>query len=107
MNREQDLIRKIVRNSDNEGLLPMRSPQFMIGSVDEVNGQGAKEVSAYVPTHHEMLVLTKYWAERINTELFEFLEDGTGRYEICVKTFGYRRRLERIRELLGEHPGEI
>ncbi len=57
--------RKIVKNADNERLMPWTSNMFVTGYVDEVNGPGASEVVDFVPTRHELIQLARYWAQTL------------------------------------------
>jgi len=90
--------RTIVRNSDNDLLLPMG----VLGSVDEVNGPGAAEIPDFVPTRHELLQLLNFWVkEALDYEYFEFLYAQTGSTELRLIPYAWRR-INRIGELLGE-----
>jgi len=93
---------EIVRNQDNDHLLPSGNSQFVIGYVDEVNGEGAEEIAAaFVPTRAELLQLARYWTERVlDLEYTFFLFTSTGSYECRILGFG-TRRIERIRAVLG------
>ncbi len=89
---------KIVRNKDNDLLLPMG----VFGSVDEVNGPGAAEIPDFVPTRHELLQLLNFWVkEALDYEYFEFLYAQTGSTELRLIPYAWRR-VNRIGELLGE-----
>ena len=46
-------------NADNHWLRPIGN----VGHVWEVNGSGARELSDFHPTRHELITLVKYWAE--------------------------------------------
>lgn len=52
-----------VRNADNDLLGAIRGRGVCTGFVDEVNGPGAEEFPAFVPTRNELLQLVKYWAK--------------------------------------------
>ena len=92
---------RIVRNSDNDLLLPMG----VCGSVDEVNGPGAAEIPDFVPTRHELLQLLNFWVkEALDYEYFEFLYAQTGSTELRLIPYAWRR-VNRIGELLGEESG--
>jgi len=89
---------RIVRNSDNDLLLPMG----VFGSVDEVNGPGSEEIPDFVPTRHELLQLLNFWVkEALDWEYFDFLFATSGSTEIRLIPFAWRR-VNRIGELLGE-----
>ncbi len=91
----------ITRNADNEYVMPWVGHGMIMGYVDEVNGAGAKEVSGFLPTRHELIVLVKYWAERmLDDKYLSFVMGGTGSTEIRRRPFA-RRRIQRIQELLG------
>jgi len=89
---------RIVRNSDNDLLLPMG----VFGSVDEVNGPGAAEIPDFVPTRHELLQLLNFWVKKaLDYEYFAFLYAQTGSTEIRLIPYAWRR-INRIGDLLGE-----
>ena len=93
---------RIVRNSDNDLLLPMGGRGVVIGSVDEVNGPGATEIPDFVPTRHELLQLLNFWVkEALDYEYFKFLYAQTGSTELRLIPYAWRR-INRIGELLGE-----
>ena len=90
---------RIHRNADNAALAPIVVNRFAIGHVDEINGEGAKEMPAFVPTRHELFVLAKYWIREIRQlEFFEFLSGQTGSREMRMIPFGWRR-VERISKI--------
>ena len=74
----------------------------LIGCVDEVNGEGAAEVSGFVPTRHELIQLVQYW-ERIalKEEWFCFIYGQTGT-DITRRIAFARRRIDRIWDLIGK-----
>lgn len=75
-------VKKAVTNCDNEDLMPFGGSSLIIGCVDEVNGRGAEEVTGFVSTRHELIVLVKYWAGRmLDDEYFYFLYAQTGSTE--------------------------
>jgi hypothetical protein len=83
---------RIVRNADNDSLLPGGNETFIVGHVDEVNGAGAAEAASYVPTCHEVVELVKYWYRRVlDNSWFFFIFGGTGSSEWRVKAFADRR----------------
>jgi len=83
---------RIVRNADNDSLLPGGNETFIVGYVDEVNGAGAAEAASYVPTRHEVVKLVKYWCRRVlDNSWFFFIFGGTGSSEWRVKAFADRR----------------
>ena len=84
--------RRIVLNADNDRLLPWGNQTFRVGFVDEVNGPGAAEAAAYVPTRHEVVELVKYWYRRVlDNSCFFFIFGGTGSSEWRVSAFADRR----------------
>jgi truncated hemoglobin YjbI len=94
----------ICKNGDNEALLPrpVGNGMYVVGYVDEVNGAGAAEVAAYVPTRHEVVELVKYWYHRVlDNSWFFFLFGGTGSSEWRVKEFA-GRRFERAEAAIGK-----
>ena len=92
---------RVVTNADNELLGPLVGNGVAIGCVDEVNGPGAEEVSGYTPTHHELLLLARHWAEVDLNIRFEFALFGfTGSTEIRLLPFA-NLRLGRIARCLG------
>lgn len=94
-------VRKIVTNCDNKDLMPFGGNGCIVGYVDEINGRGAEEVAGFLPTRHELIMLVKYWAERIlDDEYFYFLYAQTGSTETRRLPFA-GRRIKRIQELLG------
>ena len=91
-----------VPNADNRDLGELRGGGVTIGSVDEVNGPGAEEIAAFVPTRHELLLLARYWAERaVGTEFKVFLTAQTGSTEIRIQPYAWAR-INRIGSLLGD-----
>jgi hypothetical protein len=93
---------KVVRNSDNDALLPSGNEKVLIGCVDEVNGAGAVEVAEYVPTRHEIMQIVKYWHLRtLDNNWFFFIYGGTGSSEVRLKAFA-RRRIARADAAIGE-----
>ena len=94
-------VKKVVTNCDNEDLMPFGGNGWIVGHVDVVNGRGAEEVTGFLPTRHELIVLVKYWAERmLEDEYFYFLYGQTGSTEIRRRPFA-ARRIKRIQVLLG------
>jgi hypothetical protein len=88
-------------NSDNQHLMPLTGNGLIIGSVDEVNGRGAEEITSFVPTRHELIVIVKYWAEQtLSNRYFEFVYAQTGSSEIRLRAFA-NRRIARIEDILG------
>lgn len=93
---------RVVKNSDNDALLPLLDKRVAVGCVDEVNGKGAVEVDAYVPTRHEVEQLVKYWHRRaLENSWFFFIYGGTGSSEVRLKAFA-RRRIERAQAAIGK-----
>ena len=70
--------------------------------VDEINGDTAKEMPAFVPTRHELTILLEYWLKEFLNLQFEFFLTGcTGSYEWRTQSFALRR-IDRIVDLLSE-----
>jgi hypothetical protein len=93
--------RRIVLNADNDRLLPRGNQTFRVGFVDEVNGPGAAEAAAYVPTRHEVVELVKYWYRRaLDNSWFFFICGDTGSSEWRVEEFA-RRRVDRAETAIG------
>jgi hypothetical protein len=89
-------------NRDTEGLGVMTNGRFMIGSVDEINGQGGEEVPGFAATRHELERLAAYWwTERINHDwdYFVYQSSGSSEWRRSVYT---NRRLNRLYDILGE-----
>lgn len=94
--------RRICQNSDNDYLFPRGHEGCVIGYVDEVNGEGAEEVTGFKPTRHELLQLVKYWYGRlldINWSYFVYAQ--TGSTEIRLGPFA-QRRVNRAAAVIGE-----
>lgn len=84
--------RAICKNSDNDDLLPRRNAKFVLGYVDEVNGIGAEEIQAYVPTRKEIRELVKYWYRQVlDNSWFFFIYGQTGSSEWRLGVFADRR----------------
>ena len=91
----------MVGNTDNADLEPMCGNGFVIGSVDEVNGDGAKEILGFAPTQHELIQVVKYWVNReLDIRWFTFITGQTGSTERRVVHFALRR-IGRIGDVLG------
>jgi len=87
-----------VRNADNIGLGAAGSA----GHVDEVNGDGAAEISGFVPTRDELLILAKHWAAvALDIEYFWFLYEQVGSSDRRIESFA-RRRVSRIAALFSD-----
>ena len=94
--------RKIVRNADNEHVMPWGDNNIVIGYVDVVNGNGAEEIADFVPTRHELLLLVKHWyGLLLDNHWFWFVYQSTGSTEIRENSFA-ENRIHRIAELLGD-----
>jgi hypothetical protein len=90
-------------NRDTEGLgtVLVSGGAFIIGSVDEINGAGGKEVSEFVATRHELEQLAKYWAiERLEHDFWFFVCQQSGSSDWRRSVY-IDRRLGRLREILG------
>jgi hypothetical protein len=92
---------RVVRNADNEHLLPAATGPWALGCVDEVNGEGAEEVRSYVPTRHELRVLLRHWAEIAESLEFFMALYEAGSTEVRLRPFAYLR-ISRIGQYLGD-----
>ena len=92
----------VVRNMDDKQLEPIGNARLIIGSVYEVNGDGAQEIPEFVPTRNELLELVKYWTQ-VATKVawFDWIYGQTGSTEIREQHFA-RLRVDRIAKLIGE-----
>ena len=87
---------------DAYGLGPLGASFLLIGSVDEVNGQGAVEVPEFVPTRFELKIVAEHWnREYLQTSFWCFCVQGSGSREIRIRPFAVPR-LNRIESVLGE-----
>src|SRR5205809_997908 len=87
---------------DRELLGPMKAGPFLIGCVDEVNGQGAEPVEGYPITRHELLALARHWyKEALDNDIFCFLYHCSGSREIRIGPYAWRR-IARIEAFLGK-----
>ena len=50
------------KNSDREEPNPWRNRNFPAEYVDMIHGEGGEVFPRYVPSHHELIQLVKYWA---------------------------------------------
>ena len=97
---------KLVRNKFNDCVQPLIcgpvDRPIVIGYVPEVNGPGAEEIAAFVPTRHELVQIVKYW-ERIwiENEFFMYWTSQTGSSEMRLSAFA-GVRVNRIAEVLGD-----
>lgn len=96
--------RKKIVNADNKHLHAWGGQGIVIGYVDEVNGEGAAELSAFNPTRHELLRLADYW-ERValDLEYFWFETGQVGSDDARRRSFA-RRRVARIATVIGAEP---
>jgi hypothetical protein len=95
---EQPISRTLT--SDSAGLRGLCGG--LIGGVYEVNGEGALEAPEFVPTCHELEVIARHWLRRaIDIEFFFYCTEQNGSTDDRVKSFA-RRRLGRIRQILGD-----
>jgi hypothetical protein len=87
-----------VVNPDNKYL----HAQGPIGHVDEVNGWGAAEVPAFVPTRYELIQVVKHWTKvALDLDFWCFVHLASGSREIRLIPFAHRR-IARIAECLGD-----
>jgi hypothetical protein len=84
--------------------MPSRDKGCVFGYVDEINGNS--EVSGFVPTRHELILLVEYWL-RVTLEI-QWWWFTTGQAGICQK----RReavaicRVKRIYDVIGKEAVE-
>ncbi len=94
---------RILENADNKHFMPRDVGIGFIGCVDEVNGNGAAEVSGFVPTRHELLQLVEYW-ERVVLKIGFwqwFITGVVGSSDRRLREFALCR-IDRIWNLLGK-----
>ena len=95
-----------VRNIDNEHVQPMGIKDGVIGFVEEVNGLGAQEIPGFVPTRHELLLLTHHWEKKaIGIEMFWFTYGQVGSSDMRIQPYA-RLPVNRIMDLLGDEVNE-
>jgi hypothetical protein len=95
-------IQRIIENADNESVMPWGGEGFVVGYVDEVNGTEAAEVSGFVPTRHELILLVEYWERKaLETEWWWFTTGQVGSSETRLRAFAIRR-VNRIYDLIGQ-----
>ena len=94
---------RVVRNKDNDLLLPWGNSRLVVGYVDEVNGPGAAEIPDFVPTRHELLQLVKFWVKEALAYEFteEFLYAQSCHSGSLHRAYAWRR-ISRIGNLLGK-----
>ena len=98
-------IQQIIENADNESVMPWGGKGIIVGFVNEVNGPDAAEISGFVPTRHELIVLVEYWQRRaLETEWWWFRTGQVGSSETRLQAFAIRR-VNRIYDLIGQ--GEV
>ena len=112
--------RKLVPNVDNEGLgpfggdaadpTPNRGPMpqvgrgFTIGFIDEICGEGGKEIPDFAVTRQELLELVKLWVRKsLSIQWEERVMGQTGSYEWRMRTYA-QRRVDHIADLIGVEP---
>jgi hypothetical protein len=87
------------KNADNDDLGPWE--EFGIGRVPEVNGEWAIEMSEFLPTTGELLVIAEHWAEVAIERTFIEWANATNTDDWRRIFFAWRR-VYRIRGLIGE-----
>lgn len=111
--KEQQVL--LEKNADNANLMPLTGlipsgsqlrshlgPRVYIGHVDEVNGNGAREFPAFVPTRFELLQLLEFWEDTfLERTFFVFTTRQVGSTDTRLCPFA-ERRINRIIELLGD-----
>jgi hypothetical protein len=97
-----DRVHKSVgSNRDTDGLGTVVAGPFVVGRVDEINGEDGKEVTEFVACRHELKQLAEYWSlERIEHDFNWFICQSTGSREWRWSVY-IDRRLNRLSELLG------
>ena len=91
-----------VVNQDNGSLQAYGNHDLIFGYVEKVNGSGAEEIPAFVPTRHELLALAKYWIqELLAQEFWCFCTQSSGSTEWRLLKYA-RLRIERIADLIAE-----
>jgi hypothetical protein len=92
-----------VNNADNAYLGPLVG---VVGFVDSVAGDGAREVPEFVPTVTELEAIFAYWfREKLDIRLFMFVTSSWGSSDARIRDFA-TRRINRIWELLGQERGQ-
>ena len=87
---------------NNQDPGPLLERGLVIGHVDEVNGKGAKEMSGFVPTRHELLELARHWLEKVLKISYSwFITAQTGSREIRLEPYAMGR-VSRIAALVGQ-----
>ena len=88
------------RNVDNDDLLPW--DKLNVGNVWEVNGPGAEELPAFIPTRAELFELARDWATVAIWRQFVGCANQTySDTEWRLICYAWRR-VERIRGLIGD-----
>ena len=91
----------VVKNIDNDGLLPRGNEKVLIGCVPEVNGAEAVEVHEFIPTVHEIVQTARYWYLRLlENDWYYFIYGQTGSSEFRVNGFACQR-IDRAAEVIG------
>ncbi len=91
-----------IENADNDGLGPYPGDGCAQFHCWEVNGWGAIEEADYVVTRGELILVARFWACRLvdRSYALEICDDPVDEDFVLVPFA--RRRLERIRRLLGD-----
>lgn len=88
-------------NRDTDGLGTVVAGPFVVGRVDEINGEDGKEVTEFMATRHELKQLAEYWVlERIEHDFDWFVCQCTGSSDWRWSAY-INRRLNRLSEILG------
>ena len=91
-----------VVNQDNEYLHANGNHDLIFGYVEKINGSGAEEIPAFVPTRLELLALAKYWIQELLAQEFScFLDQSSGSTEWRLSIYA-GRRIDRIADLIAE-----
>lgn len=92
----------VVSNADNATLMPRSAARALIGCVEEVNGEEAREVTGFIPTRHELIQIVKFWYEEVlylHQKREQFPSWGSSEYRTMA--FGLKR-IGRAKTALGE-----
>jgi hypothetical protein len=94
-------------NADNLDLQPLTVGCFIIGQVDIVNGNEAREVPDFRATRGELLELVKYWESTFLEITYEqFANQMSGSTEARLGRYS-QRRVARITQLLGNDAVDV
>jgi hypothetical protein len=76
-------------------------PDFRIGFVDDIHGEGGTEVPGFIPTVEELRQLARHWEETaLDIEVFWFYYNSPSSKESRMRPYA-RMRVKRIASLIG------